>query len=161
MALDNILYVSTASIAVGTITDASGVGLVPSASHALVADSLLGTVTTADTASYVAGANVDGVVSSATSASHALIADTVNSYRAGQKQYYDFGGSPLTCSVVFEKPFPFESAIAVSIVSGDNRGWTAEDVNSGSFIISSNSTQELNLTGTVYWIAVGCTESVA
>jgi hypothetical protein len=69
--IDNILYVNTASFQILSAVDASGVGLVPSASHAGIADSVSGTITNASTASYVAGGNVDGTVAMATSAAFA------------------------------------------------------------------------------------------
>jgi hypothetical protein len=170
MAIDNILYVNTASIAVGTITDASGVGLVPSASHALAADSVVsasyalnaGNAETANTASYVAGSNVDGAVASATSASHALVADTALSYmempkyKAGVVAGGSFSGVPLTYTVEFTTPFDDDN-YAPSVIGGNNRGFTCESVVSGSFIISSNSAQPLD--EPVYWVAIATGES--
>jgi hypothetical protein len=153
MATDNILYVSSASIAVGTITDASGVGLVPSASHALVADDINGSVSLADTASYVAGANVDGAVASSTSSSYALVAGTLvgRPVRGGTLNYNVFEGSPLTYTVTLDPPFP-DNDFGVSVIGGNNRGWTVESVTNSSFIISSNSAQALD--ENVYWVAV-------
>ena len=161
MALDNILYVSTASIAVGTITDASGVGLVPSASHAVYSDTA-GSAGTADTASYVDGGNVDGAVASATSASHALVADTalaymeMPKYKAGIVAGGSFAGVPLTYTVEFSTPFDNDS-YAPAVVGGNNRGFTCESVVSGSFIISSNSAQPLD--EPVYWVAIASGET--
>jgi len=155
---DNTLFVNTASIAVGTITDASGVGLVPSASHAVYSDTA-GNVTTADTASYVAGSNVDGAVASATSASHALVADFtlgLPKYKAGVVAGASFDGSPMTYTVEFTTPFDDDN-YAPSVVGGNNRGFTCESVVSGSFIISTNSAQALD--EPVYWVAIATGES--
>lgn len=159
--MDNILYVNTASIAVGTITDASGVGLVPSASYAETANTAVST-TTADTASYVAGSNVDGAVATATSASHALVADIALAYaehphyKAGKVEGASFSGVPQTYTVEFTTPFTNDD-YAPSVVGGNNRGFTCESVVSGSFIISSNSAQALD--EPVYWTAIAVGES--
>jgi hypothetical protein len=161
MATDNILYVSSASIAVGTITDASGVGLVPSASHALFSDTA-GTVETANTASYVAGSNVDGAVALATSASHALVADTALSYmeqpkfKSGKVAGGDFAGNPKTYTVTFATPFD-DGDYSVMLNGGNARAWTAETLVSGSFIISANSNVAMD--EDVYWLAMEHGES--
>ena len=156
MAIDNILYVNTASI-----LDASLVGLVPSASHAVYSDTA-GSVGTADTASYVAGGNVVGTVASSTSASHALVADVALAYaehphyKAGKVEGASFGGSPQTYTVEFVTPFTNDD-YAPSVVGGNNRGFTCESVVSGSFIISTNSAQVLD--EPVYWTAIATGES--
>jgi hypothetical protein len=162
MATDNILYVNTASIAVGTITDASGVGLVPSASHAVYSDTA-GNAGTADTASYVAGGNVEGAVESATSSSHALTASywggnplETPQYKSGKVDGASFAGVPLTYTVEFTTPFADDEYSPV-VIGGNNRGFTCESVVSGSFIISSNSGQALD--EPVYWVAIATGES--
>ena len=62
-----------------------------------------------------------------------------------------FEGSPLTYTITLDPPFP-DNDFGVSVIGGNNRGWTVESVTSGSFIISSNSTQALD--EFVHWVAV-------
>ena len=137
MAIDNILYVNSASIAVGTITDASGVGLVPSSSHALVADSTV-------------------------SSSHALVADTALSYmeqprfKSGLVAGASFEGSPMTASVTFSTPFD-DTDYSVVLSGGNARSFTVEDVTAAGFVISTNSNQAVD--EPVYWLAMEHGES--
>ena len=149
MATDNILYVNTASIAVGTITDASGVGLVPSASHALFADSVV-------SASHAVASDTS------VSSSHALIADTALSYmeqprfKSGLVAGATFEGSPMTASVAFATAFD-DTDYSVVLSGGNARSFTVEDVTAAGFIISTNSNQAVD--EPVYWLAMEHGES--
>jgi hypothetical protein len=169
-------YATSASIAVQAQTATS-------ASHAVIADTAV-SATTATSASYANTSSValvslsttsasyavsSSVAAVATSASFATTAQTAQtavtaSYynlfpniKSGKLSASVFGGNPMTASVTFATPYP-NTNYSVTIIGGDARSWTLEQVSASKFTISTNS--KFALSDFVYWTAMGNGESV-
>lgn len=183
--MDQIFYVDSASfidmsvssslyVAIGTTVDFSQAtfvsgsfigtlqGTATSASYVSSASfaTLAATASTVNTASYALNALSSSFATTAITATSATTAATA-SYVIGQRikagivSGSAFAGNPMTFTVTFAKPFP-NSLYTVSVSSDVNaRSWLTQIVNSGSFIINSNT--KTVLTGFVFWqaIAVG------
>ncbi len=177
--IDNIFYVNTASISTGFVTasfkgdgsqitnviatSASWASSSTSASYAPVQPNYSSSVSTQF------GTKQDNLVTGNTytvTSSWSSNASTASywsgnptetpSYKSGKIVSASFGGSPQTSSVVFSSPFS-DGNYSVIINGGNARIWTAESVVSGSFIISTNSSQLVD--EDVYWIAMKHGES--
>lgn len=141
-----------------------------SASHAVIADTAV-SATTATSASYANTSSVALVSLSTTSASYAASSSVATTAQtAATASYYNlfpniksgklsasaFGGNPMTASVTFATPYP-NTNYSVTIIGGDARSWTLEQVSASKFTISTNS--KFALADFVYWTAMGNGES--
>jgi uncharacterized protein (DUF697 family) len=134
-------YAGTASVLLGTIT---------SASYASTASVAL----TSISASH---ANVADTATLATTAATASFFHLVPQIKSGKISGSAFGGSPLTSSVIFVTPYP-NTNYSVTIIGGDARMWTLEEVSGSGFTVSANS--GVALSDYVYWTAMGMGESL-
>jgi hypothetical protein len=165
MAIDNIMWINTSSIAVLTATGS----LLGTASYSSVAASVLGSITSATQAQFATSslfASSSAFASSSTYTSQSAFATqslfatssiTASYYKitpaikSGKVASQSFSGTPLTASVTFTGSYP-DTNYAVSILGGDARAWTVEFVSASNFTISTNSTQAL--TSYVLWTSI-------
>lgn len=117
----------------------------------------------ATSASYASTASVSVIAISSSHAQTALSAETAShipslpKIKSGKISGSLFGGNPRTASVVFSMPYT-NTNYAVSIIGGDARQWTLEQVSASGFTISTNS--KMPLADYVYWTAIGSGESM-
>ena len=132
-------------------------------------------VVTSQTASYINSSNISGTVTSAsyssTSSYASNISPTITASYATTASYYklayaiksgkitsqSFSGTPLINTVTFDVAYP-DTNYAVSVIGGDARLWTLENVSASNFTVSTNSTTAL--TDYVYWTSIANGESV-
>jgi hypothetical protein len=150
-----------------------------SASHAVIADTAVSATTATSasyantssvaltslsttSASYAVSSSVAAIATSASFATTAQTAATASYYnlfpniKSGKLSASAFGGNPMTASVTFATPYP-NTNYSVTIIGGDARSWTLEQVSASKFTISTNS--KFALSDFVYWTAMGNGES--
>jgi hypothetical protein len=117
------------------------------------------TATTANTASYVAGANVDGTVATATSASHAIFADTAGGATDVNALYT---ASISDATITFDKgdASTFDitvnnvvSANSASYVMGANVDGAVATANTASYVLGANVDGAVALANTASYVA--------
>jgi hypothetical protein len=155
---DTASFALTASIAFNAISSSYADTSI-SASYASQADSALTAISAShadisDTAISASFASIATTAITAITASYFNLAPRIKS---GKISGSLFGGVPLTASVAFATSYPNEN-YAVSVIGGDARSWTLEQVSSSGFIVSSNSI--VTLTDYVYWTSMEIGESV-
>ena len=133
------------------------------ASYALIAQNVLGSITSASyalSASYSTTAQT--LLGSVVSASYALSASYAPNSggglktKAGAIANTSFTGTPETATVTFGAAFT-DANYAIAITGEDARIWTVESKTTSGFTINSNSSQ--NIAGTTYWNAIAYGES--
>lgn len=173
MALDNILYVNSASVvsfnASGSVPN--GVSFFGTSSAAISSSFAVSAswapaqnTTTYAVSSSWASSSLFTTSASFASQSISSSFSTTSSYftifplvKSGIISASLFTGIPLTVTASFTIPMP-NTLYSVSIIGGDARNWTVEFVSASNFTISTNSSQAL--TDYVRWTAIGIGESV-